>query len=584
MSRTLTILLLLAVAAGLTMAAPSDPPAISPAPTPAAVPLASQDGLPPELTIAAKPPLAQQLQALQGLRTWSESQRPAGGGFLNSISGLFSRSTKPQVRLAQWLVQNPETFRGQLVEVSGIYQPQSKDLALFATDGGVVRLSLPQGLTMQGLPAEGPAGFPVAVEGIVEGVGSFPQIRATLIKPSPWLTLLRIARIQELMGEPTAAQETYNGAVTRTPPSDFAAFAKASAGRTAYEQWRIERDEVKKKAQSKKARGVFSTAWNTYAAVDRKGRPKYQTWWPRTGGDWEKIAFHAAIGPPLDALNRNDFWYRFMDFFVALAGGSHWLGIVFLAVISRVVIWPLTKKQLASAESMKRLQPQIKALQERHTDDKQKFQEEFWKLCQANGVNPLGGCLPMLVQFPVLIALWQGIRNYIVQFQGHGFLWVRDLASPDYALLIAYTISMVLFQKMTQKLTPTPTMNAQQAQQQQMMTYMMPAMMFFFFQNFPAAFLLYWLATNIVYFVQQYSYTMGVNRKSAGDGTETLPPTGGKPGGFLGAMTRMMSLKAQQDAADEPAEPRSFHEKQAESRGKKVGRADDKGGPTKSRK
>jgi YidC/Oxa1 family membrane protein insertase len=234
---------------------------------------------------------------------------------------------------------------------------------------------------------------------------------------------------------------------------------------------------------------------------------------------------------------------------------------------------------------MKRLQPQIKALQERFTDDKQKFQEEFWKLCQANGVNPLGGCLPMLVQFPILIMLWQGIRNYIVQFQGHGFLWVRDLASPDYGLLIAYTISMVLFQKMTQKLQPTPVMNPQQAQQQQMMTYMMPAMFFFFFQNFPAAFLLYWLATNVVYFVQQYSYTAAVSRKSGGEDTETLAPTA-KKGGFAAAMARMMSMKAAGDDAAGPAGPesRSFHEKQAESKGKKVGRADGRSAAKKPRK
>jgi YidC/Oxa1 family membrane protein insertase len=590
MSRTLIALCLLTIGVGAAMAAPTAMPA-APAPgapaqpaISAAAPLSSQDGLPPELIIAPSPALAAQLQALQGLQTWIESQHPQGRGFLDSLTNMFSRSSKPQVRLAQVLVQSSEAFRGQLVEVSGIYHQLTADTATFATDGGVVRISLPQGITIQGFPEAGPAGLPVAVEGIVEGAGSFPQIRASSIKPSPWLTLLRIGRIQELMGQQEVAEKTYAGAAMRVPPSDFAAFAKTSAARLTYEQWRAERDPDKRKTLTKRARGIYSMAWNTYGGLDRKGHAKYETWWPNSSGLWEKMPVHTAIGPSLDSMNRNDIWYRFMDFFVLLAGGNHWLGIVFLSIISRVVIWPLTKKQLASAEAMKRLQPQIKALQDRHTDDKQKFQEEFWKLCQANGVNPLGGCLPMVVQFPILIMLWQGIRNYIVQFQGHGFLWVRDLASPDYGLLIAYTISMVFFQKMTQKLQPAPTMNAQQAQQQQMMTYMMPAMFFFFFQNFPAAFLLYWLATNVVYFVQQYSYTRSVARKQQSDGTETMPPAS-KPGGFAGAMTRMMSMKSEENVADDkPAETRSFHEKQADSRGKKVGRPDAGGGSNKSRK
>lgn len=140
---------------------------------------------------------------------------------------------------------------------------------------------------------------------------------------------------------------------------------------------------------------------------------------------------------------------------------------------------------------------------------------------------------------------------------------------------------------MTQKLQPAPTMNPQQAQQQQMMTYMMPLMMFFFFQTFPAAFLLYWLATNVVYFVQQYWYTKSVERKR-GDGTDSLVP--GKPaqGGFAGAMSRMMSLKSQEPPSEGTAAPvadtKSFHEKQAEDKGKKISKSDEKSGPKRPRK
>jgi len=186
-------------------------------------------------------------------------------------------------------------------------------------------------------------------------------------------------------------------------------------------------------------------------------------------------------------------------------------------------------------------------------------------------VNPLGGCLPMLIQFPILIMLWRGIRDYIVQFNHHGFLWVRNLAMPDVPLLVAYTISMIFFQKMTQKLQPAATMTPQQQQQQQMMTYLMPLMFFFFFQSFPAAFLLYWLATNVIYFGQQYLYQRSLDKK-AQDGTESLTPKPKKGGGFMDAMVRLLSggKEPQEQPGQKPS--KSFHERQAETKGKKTGK------------
>jgi YidC/Oxa1 family membrane protein insertase len=529
--------------------------------------LPSQEGLPPELVIAPKPALTEQLKTLQALRAWNEANRPKGGGFLDSLGKVFSKSSGPEPVQAQWLVENPDLFRGKVVEITGIYATVSADLATLATDAGPVRLSVPQGLEIRGLTGESPAGLPVTVEGIVESAGAIPQIRTSLVKPSDWLTLLRIGRIQELLEQPEAAIKTYEQAAMPAARTAFAGFARSRAGLIAYDR-----------RQFKQARSQLSSAWNTFSGTDRQGRPKAYTWVPLTDGKgWEKLPATKAIAEPLDSINRTDFWYRFMEFFVTLGGNSRWLGIVLLSVVSRVVIWPLTKKQFASAESMKRLQPQIKALQERYVDDKKKFQEEFWRLCQANGVNPLGGCLPMLLQMPVLIFLYKGIQAYIVQFDGHSFLWVKNLAAPDIPLLVLYTLSMILFQKMTQKLQPTPTTSPQQAQQQQMMTYMMPVMFFFFFQSFPAAFLLYWLATNIVYFAQQYAYTAAVARKAASGEPESLAPVVNKKGGFAGAMTRMMSMKADTEAdKQDVADKQSFHEKQAQSQGKKTAKPTDK--------
>lgn len=539
---------------------------------------ASQDGLPPDLTIASKPAYQEQLQALRTLDATAGKQRPTGGGggLFGGLRRLLGGGGGGEV---QALPCTPEALalagaamRGKPVALSGVYQPTGKETALLPYDGGAINLSVPATVPLTEFGTAGPSGLPVTVEGVVEVAGSIPQVRVTTLRVDPVLSALRLARLQELLNDPAGAQKTYDEAYKRATAfrSPYAAFAKVSAGRLAYDL-----------REFKTARQHLSSAWNPFVGSDKQGRPLHYVWYPTADGKgWEKLGAAKAIGKPLDTLNRSDFWYRFMEFFVLLAGGQRWLGIVFLAIISRVIIWPLTKKQLDSAEAMKRLQPQIKALQDRYVDDKQKFQTEFWSLCQQNGVNPLGGCLPMLVQMPVLIFLWQGIRNYIVQFDGHPFLWVHNLAAPDYGLLVAYTISMIFFQKMTQKLQPTPTMNPQQAQQQQMMTYMMPLMFFFFFQTFPAAFLLYWLATNVVYFAQQYGYTRGVERrKASGEGTESLVPGKPKTGGFAGAMAKMMSLKAEEE---EPTpESKSFHEKEAQSRGKKTGKPAEKPGSTK---
>lgn len=513
----------------------------------------SQEGLAPELTIPAQPAADVQLARLQAMVQFAESQRKPGGGFLDGLKGMFGGSSRSLVVAPPELMANAEALRNRIVSVSGLYRKLTAESGQFVFDGGTCPVSVPKGTVIEGLKAEDLDYAPVTIEGVVENTGLLGQLRATRVQPCAWLALLRIGRLQERLGRYPEAEVTYPKAtqMATAARSTFAAFGKLSAARIAFEELR----------DSKKAKSHYALAWNPYTVMDRRGKPMFYTWVPREDGSgWDKLSAAEAITKPLEALNRDGTWYRLMAFFVELAGGIHWLGIILLAVLSRVVIWPLTKKQLSSAEAMKRLQPQIKALQDRHADNKQKFQEEFWRLCQSNGVNPLGGCLPMIVQIPVLMVLWYGIRDYIVQFNGHSFLWVRNLAAPDMPLLIAYTISMVAFQKMTQKLQPNPTMNAQQAQQQQMMTYMMPLMFFVFFKGFPAAFLLYWLTTNVVYFVQQWAYSRGQDKRLEGDGTATLVET---------AEAETNAAKALSTKGSKPAEGASS--KQSDKDNKKRG-------------
>ncbi|MFW6438367.1 MAG: membrane protein insertase YidC, partial [Armatimonadota bacterium] len=173
-----------------------------------------------------------------------------------------------------------------------------------------------------------------------------------------------------------------------------------------------------------------------------------------------------------------------------------------------------------------------------------------WALCQENNCNPLGGCLPMLVQMPILIFLYRGIHEYIVQFEGISFLWVQNLAEPNMLLLILYTLSMIGFQKMASQ--SQPTADPQQEQQQKMMMYMMPIMFFFFFQTFPAAFLLYWLGSNIIYFGE-----MGLMMR--GD-VDLSVDTSSKKSGFVASMLNA-AKGAGKDEEEEKEAPKSYAEK-----------------------
>jgi len=333
----------------------------------------------------------------------------------------------------------------------------------------------------------------------------------------------------------------------------MAAFALTRAGFISLKQLQDE----------KQARKHLSQAWQVYTRKSN-GQPSYWIWLQTPEGAWEVKPAGEALEEPLDGLNSQLMGYRIVDLFVRIAGGSPALGVVLLAVVLRLASFPLTKKQLVSQKRMQAIQPQIKELQKEHATDKAKFQEEFWALCKENNCNPLGGCLPMLVQMPILIFLYRGIREYIVQFEGVSFPWADNLASPDMPWLILYTLSMIAFQKLAAK--SQPTADPQQQQQQQMMAYMMPLMFFFFFQSFPAAFILYWLGSNIIYFGEQALFMRG-DPKDAVKKAED-----GKKGGFatsmLDAAKRMGGKEPEAD--EESAE--SYAERRKQEKLKRRGR------------
>lgn len=525
--------------------------------------IAFQDGLPPELVIDTATPLPQQLTVLTSLREWSETNT-AKPGLLDGLKGMFGGPKGPSVVTIEAITEHLGDMQGQVLSTYGIYHAAQGDEAMLASSGGDLPISVGGGVAPEGFPSTEIDGLPVFVAGIVESTktpeGYSGSIRASKITPCGWLAALRIGRINEIDGSFEKAVEAYEAAAALTTGgggTEFAGFCLSRGAQIALEQ--LDDDG--------KARALYNRAWDQCAGLGPDGTCPYLTWLPATGR-WAEQPLREVVGPSLDALNSTQFKYKVVDFFIGIAAGNAPLGIILIAIIVRLLVWPLSRKQLESAHAMQHLQPQIKALQEKYVDDKQKFQEEFWKLCQANGVNPLGGCLPMLIQFPVLIMLYQGIRAYIWHFDGTSFFWVENLAGPDLPLLIIYAASMFFYQRLVQATNPSSAMSPEQAQQQKMMAWMMPLMFFFFFRSLPSAFILYWLASNIIYAAEHYIHS----KVASGDGEQTPKK---KSGGFVSGMVRLMTSGAQGDNGqdDEDDEHESYAAKAAAAEGKKLGKA-----------
>ncbi|MCD6359694.1 MAG: membrane protein insertase YidC, partial [Armatimonadetes bacterium] len=476
---------------------------------------------------------------------------------LGGCTQMFGAGGGPQPITVPLLAEHASELLNETVRVEGMYETRDGKGILLGQDAQV-RIELAGGVAPEGFDAAGGnmEGLPVAVTGTVELQDDVALVRAQLVTPSESILKVRIGRILELQGDYQGAVEAYEQVandrmLAKTP---LGAFARIRAADLAFEELRDE----------KLARKHYSAAWQPYSISDRDGNSIYRTWRPVPDDGWETIEARKAIAGRLQQLNSKLVAYQIVDFFVRMAGGSHALGVILMAIVVRVAIFPLTKRQLDSSRRMQTIQPQIKELQKRYGDDKQKFQEEFWKLCQENNCNPLGGCLPLLVQMPILIFLYRGIREYIVQFDHTSFLWVRDLAQPDILLLVAYTVSMIFFQKMSSMTQPAA--DPQQQQQQKMMAYMMPIMFFFLFQSFPAAFILYWLGSNLIYLAEHWIFL----RKS-GHETEAKPAAAGGETGKKGFASSM--LKAiNPGKAESETTASSYHDKQKQEKSGKHGK------------
>lgn len=203
--------------------------------------------------------------------------------------------------------------------------------------------------------------------------------------------------------------------------------------------------------------------------------------------------------------------YTIMVFLYGLIP-NYGIVIILFAVLIKAITYPLMAKQLRSTKKMQKIQPELNKIKLKYKHDPALQQKKMSALFQESGVNPLAGCLPMLVQFPVLIAVFMVFRNTI-EFRGEPFfLWITDLASPDTLFVVGsipinvlpFLMSLSMFYTM-QASTAAMSSGGDSAQEatQKMMKYMFPGMMFFLFYGFPSGLNLYYLCFNVIQIVQQ---------------------------------------------------------------------------------
>lgn len=273
---------------------------------------------------------------------------------------------------------------------------------------------------------------------------------------------------------------------------------------------------------------------------------------------------------------------------IALArvfGGNFGIAIIVFTVIIKAVTWPLTARQYKASRAMQAIQPKVQELQKKYKGkDPKKMQSEMMALYREAGVNPLGCLWPLLVQMPILFALYQVIQKslgetpealvtlsqdlypipYIhqaVPLTNDFLIWNLGQPDPTYILPLLVGISMYVQQKMVTPVSTTPATTPQQLQQQQtqqMMTWMMPIVFGFMSLQFPSGLALYWSVSNIIGIILQYFY---VGRRVDWASMLRFGPAAPAPvpavrGG--GARTRL-------DAADKPQPKRADEDAASDS-------------------
>jgi YidC/Oxa1 family membrane protein insertase len=404
------------------------------------------------------------------------------------------------LRLDDW------AFTSSVTEVS-IDGPRTIDLT--ATRGGV---------TVNLAYTFRPDAYQIGVEGTVSGVG--PNGGLLLVGMGPGLanTEANLRENERAMGYVTKAQSTkFKGfqsldtaaVVTVSGPFEWVAVKSKYfvTALFAFEEGAtpIGGLTVRPQPQPGQKKADRAAIWASIL-LPAAGNFRYQLY----AGPMEYSRL-GKIGHDFDDVNPYG-WPGFRTIIRPVAVGVRWLLVwahthlhlayglvlVLFGIMMRVILWPLNQKAMRSTMAMQAIQPELKAIQDKYKNDSVKLQQEMFKLYKEHGVNPMGGCWPMLLPMPVLLALFFVFQNTI-ELRGQAFLWLPDLARPDPLFIIPVVMGLSMFglSKMGQRgIPPNPQMK--------MMVYMMPVMMTVFFFNLASGLNLYYAVSNLASIPQQW--------------------------------------------------------------------------------
>ncbi|MGE0556143.1 MAG: membrane protein insertase YidC [Gemmatimonadales bacterium] len=371
-------------------------------------------------------------------------------------------------------------------------------------------------LTYRFLPGE----YRIAVSGRVTGLG--PNGGTLLVGMGPGLRNTEADSVEH-------AREL--GIVTKASRSELTHFSKLDVGEPQALTGPFEWVAVKSKYFAAALLALDSTRaghggiGGTYVvATDQVHRsPEAATIWTslpvQASGDFGYELYLGpmeyprlqAIGHDFDDINPYG-WAWLRPIIRPVAVGARWLlvwfherlglayglGLILFGILIRVVLWPLNQRAMRAGMQMQAIQPILKELQEKHKNEPQKLQQEMFKVYKEHNVNPFSGCWPLLLPWPILIALFFVFQNSI-ELRGASFLWLPDLARPDPLFItpIAMGVSMFAVTKVGQiGLPPNPQMKV--------MLYVMPLMMIVLFFKFASGLNLYYATVNIASIPQQW--------------------------------------------------------------------------------
>jgi len=217
------------------------------------------------------------------------------------------------------------------------------------------------------------------------------------------------------------------------------------------------------------------------------------------------LEFFSTIFSPIESLLR--FVLETLFAITSAAGfASYGWAIILLTIIVKMALYPLTVKQVKSMKAMQELSPKMKKIQEKYKDNPQMMQQKIGALYKDAGVNPLAGCLPLLIQMPILMGMYYSLYNFSYPTpESAYFLWMTSMSDPDPLYILPVLSALTTF--LQQKMTTTDSNNPQM----KMMMFIMPLFIGWISINFPSGLVLYWVTMNVVQIVQQWWMYRGDN-------------------------------------------------------------------------